>query len=190
MEEQQKVYTIPTYIIIGLCVRKASVEWVFCAIKMIKKASFIFLLGLICSCSCDVSAISSSGWHPSPASLALPGEYGAPPLPTATSVQVSEENIQFAGQTVEVNQPAAQRPSNTYLAATSARIQSKPTKFAQVFVILRIIWFLFIILWDFKWVLFLAIAKKTAGKTIQHAVEYGWSVCTKRAIESTGFPRQ
>lgn len=85
---------------------------------------FVFFAGLIGLSVCDVSLnrapYSPSGYRPSPASLALPGEYGAPPVPA--SVQVSQENVQFAGQTVEVNSP---RPSNAYLPPS-------PSQFGQL----------------------------------------------------------
>lgn len=98
---------------------------------MNKKAFSLISLGLICSCLCDVSL--NNGERPSPASQALPGEYGAPPIPTPSSVQVSEENVQFAGQVVEFNRPA-QQPNNAYLPPNSQYQleQLKQSKVAQV----------------------------------------------------------
>lgn len=52
-----------------------------------------------------------SGWHPSEP---LYGEYGAPPVPA--SVQVSQENLRFAGQSVDVT--TVVEPKNTYLPAS------------------------------------------------------------------------
>lgn len=52
-----------------------------------------------------------SGWRPSEP---LPEEYGAPPVPA--SVQVSQENLRFAGQSVDVTTVA--EPKNTYLPAS------------------------------------------------------------------------
>lgn len=88
---------------------------------MLTIALFAGLIGLSV---CDVS----SGPYPYPASPAgtpLAGEYGAPPLPnsqygvpaTPSAVQVSQENIQFGGQTVEVNNG---RPSNVYQSPSSS----------------------------------------------------------------------
>lgn len=36
------------------------------------------------------------------------GEYGAPPLPTTSSVEISKENVAFVEQTVEINTPRNQ----------------------------------------------------------------------------------
>lgn len=91
----------------------------------------VLLAGLIGLSACDVS----SGPYPypaSPASAALPGEYGAPPLPNSqygapaspSSVQLSQENIQFGGQFVEVNNG---RPNNVYLPPSSSS-QFQPLK--------------------------------------------------------------
>lgn len=100
----------------------------------------VLLAGLIGLSSCDVS----SGPYPypaSPASTALPGEYGAPPLPNSqygapespSSVQVSHETIQFGGQIVEVNNG---KPSNVYLPpSSSSQFQQlkKPKKVCCLF---------------------------------------------------------
>lgn len=91
----------------------------------------IFFTGLIGFCVCDVSSIvqapyAPSGYRPSPARLALPGEYGAPPVPTP-SVQVDPQNVQFAGQTVEVSD-GAQQPSNAYLPPANQFAQLKSKK--------------------------------------------------------------
>lgn len=106
---------------------------------------FLFFAGLIGLCVCDVSLnapYAASGYRPSPASLALPGEYGAPPLP-ATSVQVSEETVQFAGQTVEVN---SQRPHNAYLPPANQFEQLKsPRVRLKIFLSKSIIRIIFII---------------------------------------------
>lgn len=86
-----------------------------------------FLLVTLALVSCEAETpsegpYSPSGWRPSGPSLPLPGEYGAPPL---AGLQVSQENVQFAGQTVEV--PAA--PASLYLpprSFQSARLQAAP----------------------------------------------------------------
>lgn len=54
----------------------------------------------------------ASGWKPSGPALKLPSEYGPPPQ---TEVEVSKENIQFAGQVVSV----APAPNNAYLPPTT-----------------------------------------------------------------------
>lgn len=64
------------------------------------------------------------GWHPS---RLLPGEYGAPPVPA--SVQVSQENLRFVGQVVEVTTAAV--PKNAYL-PPSAQQQFALPNAAQV----------------------------------------------------------
>lgn len=109
---------------------------------------FVFFAGLIGLCVCDVSLkvqapYAASGYRPSPASLALPGEYGAPPVPA--SVQVTEENVQFAGQTVEVNN-SDRRPSNAYLPPANQFGQLKSPKvcFRIEFMCLQIVKIVFI----------------------------------------------
>jgi len=96
-----------------------------CALQNNKKMLTVVLLaGLIGLSACDVSS-GPYPYSPSPASAALPGEYGAPPLPNSqygapaspSSVQLSQENIQFGGQIVEVNKG---RPNNVYLPPSSS----------------------------------------------------------------------
>lgn len=103
--------------------------------------TIVLLAGLIGLSACVVS----SGPYPypaSPASTALPGEYGAPPLPNSqygapaspSSVEISQENIQFGGQVVEVNNG---RPSNVYFSPSSSFNQfqqlKKPKKVCYLF---------------------------------------------------------
>lgn len=84
-------------------------------------------VGCKCELPADDAPYSPSGWRPSGPSLPLPGEYGAPPAPTAaaTAVQLSQENVQFTGQTVEI--PSGAAPSSAYLppASSSARFTAK-----------------------------------------------------------------
>lgn len=98
--------------------------------------TIVLFAGLIGLSVCDVS----SGPYPypaSPASTPLPGEYGAPPLPNSqygvpaspSAVQVSQENIHFGGQIVEVNNG---RPSNVHhspsLSSSQFQQLKKPNK--------------------------------------------------------------
>lgn len=78
---------------------------------------FIVFSALIALGAADISLKNNppykpSGWRPSGP---LPGEYGAPPAPA--SVQVSQENLRFAGQVVEVT--TAAEPNNAYLPPAS-----------------------------------------------------------------------
>lgn len=82
---------------------------------------------LICVSVHDAIAqgYTPSGWRPSNAKLALPGEYGAPPVPTATpcsTVEVTRENVEFGGQSVEI---ASQNANYAY---AQAQQQPKSTK--------------------------------------------------------------
>lgn len=84
---------------------------------------FIFVGALIAFGAADISLKNNppyqpSGWRPS--GPLLPGEYGAPPAPSL--VQVSQENVRFAGQVVEI--PAAAEPKNAYLPPSSSQTSS------------------------------------------------------------------
>lgn len=90
----------------------------------------VIFAGLIGFCLCE-APYAASGYKPSPAESALPGEYGAPPLPA--SVQVSHENVEFAGQTVEVN-TGVQRPNNAaYYTPSNQFAQLKTEKVRSFF---------------------------------------------------------
>lgn len=97
----------------------------------------LLVISALVACHCESPApYSPSGWRPSGPSLSLPSEYGPPPgvLPSASFVQLSQENVQFAGQTVEV--PSGPASSSAYLPPSSParftakfqRIQTAPVK--------------------------------------------------------------
>lgn len=76
-------------------------------------------------CDAIAQGYTPSGWRPSNAELALPGEYGAPPIPTtipSSTVQVTRENVEFGGQTVEITS------QNANYAYAQAQKQPKSTK--------------------------------------------------------------
>lgn len=60
----------------------------------------------------------SSGWQPQGSRLNLPAEYGPP---AALNVEVSRENIAFAGQQVAVTTVSS--PNNEYLPPTATESQ-------------------------------------------------------------------
>lgn len=73
----------------------------------------IFFIAIIACGAADISLKNNQPSGP------LPGEYGAPPAPA--SVQVSQENLRFAGQIVEVT--TGTEPKNAYL-PPSAQLQA------------------------------------------------------------------
>lgn len=140
----------------------------------------VLLAGLIGLSVCDVSSGPYS-YSPLSANTALPGEYGAPPLPNSqygappspSSVQVSQENIQFGGQIVEVNNG---RPSNVYLPpSSSSQFQQlkKPIKvclsvsFCE-FSVKIILFFFFDLCKAKQWIL----TKTRTTKTVPCSIEY------------------
>lgn len=93
---------------------------------------FIFFGVLIAFCAADISLkkdppYKPSGWRPSGL---LPGEYGAPPIPA--SVQVSQENLRFAGQLVEVTTDL--KPKNAYLPPPVPQQRFRQWNAAQVLI--------------------------------------------------------
>lgn len=93
---------------------------------------FIVVGVLIAICGADISLkkeppYKPSGWRPSGP---LPGEYGAPPIPA--SVQVSQENLRFAGQSVEVT--TAMKPKIAYLPPPASQQRFGQLNAAQVFI--------------------------------------------------------
>lgn len=87
---------------------------------------------LICAyvavCNARAQGYRPSGWRPSNAELALPGEYGAPPVPTpspTSTVQTTKENVEFAGQTVEIT---SQNANYAYAPVHNQFQQIKSTK--------------------------------------------------------------
>lgn len=81
-----------------------------------KMMRVLFFFGLLSLCVCEKVPIN---WAPYPASSIYTGEYGAPPLP-ASSIQISRENVQFAGRQVEIN------PSNSRHASKHFEQLRKP----------------------------------------------------------------
>lgn len=65
---------------------------------MIIKIVLLVLCASMCTCE-----DSGDPWRIAFYPNAIPkGEYGAPPLPTSSSVEVSRENIELAGHLVEI----------------------------------------------------------------------------------------
>lgn len=96
---------------------------------------FVFFSALIAFGAADISLKNSPPYHPSGwrPSGPVPGEYGAPPAPA--SLQVSQENLRFIGQLVEVT--AGAEPKNAYLppaaSPTAAYHQFGQLNAAQVY---------------------------------------------------------
>lgn len=104
------------------------------------KYEIVILFGaFVVYCVADISLNNNgsppypaSGWRPKGSNLPIPGEYGAPPAPV--TVQVSKENVQFAGQVVEIPTTAAE-PNNAYLPPATQQ-QLKLNKVSQPFKII------------------------------------------------------
>lgn len=81
---------------------------------MMRVLFFIWCIGV------SVCEKVPANWAPYPASSVFTGEYGAPPLP-ASSIQISHENVQYAGKLVEIN------PSNNrYVSKPFGELRKPP----------------------------------------------------------------
>lgn len=68
----------------------------------------VFLFICVGLCLCDKTP---SNWSPYPSSPGYTGVYGAPPIPTTTTVEISKENVRYAGKLVEANKQSASQVS-------------------------------------------------------------------------------
>ncbi|XP_053688688.1 uncharacterized protein LOC128737936 [Sabethes cyaneus] len=78
--------------------------------------AFCLLLGAV-SAEAPFSGYAPSGWRPQGAQFRLPTEYGAPVVQQAVDVEVTKENIAYAGQLVETT--TEQNLPNEYLPPTT-----------------------------------------------------------------------
>lgn len=72
-------------------------------IKLRKMLKIVLLFVCAGFCVCDQLP---SNWAPYPPSPGYTGVYGAPPLPT-TTVEISKENLEYAGKLVEIKPTSA-----------------------------------------------------------------------------------